>query len=180
MRYDVVFNGEFSPEHDINEAKQKLAKIFKLKPATVDKLFSGQSVTIRKNVDATTAEKYRKAAAGCGVIFKLDPAEASSEVPPAQVAAARNATMVICPACGCSQSRATTCLRCGEISNQARGNHLPTCPHRKGDRARIVGGKCCGRIPTSLEKSPYRTIAAGIVHRRDEYRHDRSLDHRLG
>ena len=115
MRYDVVFNGEFSPEHDINEAKQKLAKIFKLKPATVDKLFSGQSVTIRKNVDATTAEKYRKAAAGCGVIFELDPAEASSEVPPAQVAAARDATMVICPACGCSQSRATTCLRCGEF-----------------------------------------------------------------
>lgn len=113
MRYDVIFNGEFSPEYDIDDAKQKLAKIFKLKPAAVDKLFSGQSVTLRKNVDATTAEKYRQAAAACGVIFELEPVAESSEIPPSQAAAARDATMVTCPDCGYSQSRSTTCLQCG-------------------------------------------------------------------
>jgi ribosomal protein L32 len=115
MRYDVVFNGEFSPEYDIDEAKQKMAQMFKLTPAAADKLFSGQSVTLKKNVDATLAEKYRKAAAGCGVIFELAPVEESPDVPPSQAAAARDATMVICPNCGYSQSRSTTCLKCGEF-----------------------------------------------------------------
>ena len=115
MRFDVVFHGEFSPEYDINDAKQKLAEIFKLSPETVDKLFSGQSVTIRKQVDEVTAEKYRKAAAGCGVIFELEPVDEPTAVAPSQAAAARDATMVICPNCGYSQSRSTTCLQCGDF-----------------------------------------------------------------
>ena len=115
MRFDVVFHGEFSPEYDINDAKQKLAEIFKLSPETVDKLFSGQSVTIRKQVDEVTAEKYRKAAAGCGVIFELEPVDEPTAVAPSQAAAARDATMVICPNCGYSQSRSTTFLQCGDF-----------------------------------------------------------------
>ena len=116
MQYDVVFHGEFSPEYDIDEAKEKLAKIFKLKPETVESLFSGQTVTIRKNVDAITAQKYQKAAAGCGVIFELEPLEDPVKSTPAPAAmAARDATMVICPNCGFSQSRSTTCLQCGDF-----------------------------------------------------------------
>jgi len=116
MRYDVVFHGEFSPEYDINEAKSKLTSIFKLKPAAVDKLFSGQSVTIKKNMEELAAEKYRKAAAACGVIFELEPvAESPETLSPQAAAAARDATMVICPNCGYSQSRSTTCLQCGDF-----------------------------------------------------------------
>ena len=118
MQYNVVFHGEFSPEYDIDEAKEKLAKIFKLKSETVDTLFSGQTVTIRKNVDEVTAQKYQKAAAGCGVIFELepvgDPTQVAPQPSPAEVAA-RDATMVICPNCSFSQSRSTTCLQCGEF-----------------------------------------------------------------
>ena len=33
MLYDVVFHGEFSPEYDINEAKEKLARF---RPANID------------------------------------------------------------------------------------------------------------------------------------------------
>ncbi|MGD9333148.1 MAG: hypothetical protein PVJ53_17670, partial [Desulfobacterales bacterium] len=73
MQYKIVFHGEFSPEYDIDEVKAKLAKIFKLKPETVEKLFSGRPVTIRKNVDAVTAAKYQKAAADCGAVFELEP-----------------------------------------------------------------------------------------------------------
>jgi hypothetical protein len=64
MLYDVVFHGEFSPEYDIDEAKEKLARIFKLKPEKVDTLFSGQSVTIRKNVDEVTARKIPESGGG--------------------------------------------------------------------------------------------------------------------
>jgi hypothetical protein len=116
MQYDVVFHGEYSPEYDIDEAKQKLAKIFKLKPATVDRLFIGQSVTIRKDVDEVTARKYQKAAADCGVIFELVPIDEGTQAAPSHAAAAaRDATMVICPNCGYGQSRSTTCLQCGDF-----------------------------------------------------------------
>lgn len=116
MLYDVVFHGEFSPEYDIDEAKEKLARIFKLKPEKVDTLFTGQSVTIRKRVDETTARKYQKAAAGCGVIFELEPCDDPVETAPSPAAvAARDATMVMCPNCHFSQSRSTTCLQCGEF-----------------------------------------------------------------
>ena len=115
MQYNVVFHGEFSPEYDMNDAKQRLAKIFKLKPETVEKFFSGQSVTIRKDVDEVTAKKYQKAAAGCGVIFELEPVGEKTEVASSQRAAVRDATMVICPNCGYSQSRSTTCLQCGDF-----------------------------------------------------------------
>ena len=69
MRYKVVFHGDVPPEAEIDDAKQKLAPIFKLKSEAVDRLFSGKAVTIRKHADAATAKKYQKAAAGCGVIF---------------------------------------------------------------------------------------------------------------
>ena len=113
MPYDVVFRGEFSPEYDIEEAKQRLAEIFKLKPQTVHQMFaSSQTVTIRKNADDVTAEKLRKAAARCGVIFELEPVEVPFEAPP-PAAAPPGATRVTCPGCGLAQSRATTCLKCG-------------------------------------------------------------------
>jgi len=127
MQYNVVFHGEFSPEYDIDEAQEKLAKIFKLKPETVASLFSGQSVTIRKNVDVATAQKYQKAAAGCGVIFELEPLEDPPEVAPTPAAmAARDATMVICPNCNFAQSRSTTCLQCGEFLIKPAETPRPT------------------------------------------------------
>lgn len=114
MPYNVVFQGEFFPEYDIDEAKQRLAKTFKLKPETVEQLFStSQPVTIRKNVDDITAEKYRKAAARCGVIFELEPVDAPAAPPPSPAAAPPGTTLVTCPDCGFAQSRSTACLQCG-------------------------------------------------------------------
>jgi hypothetical protein len=127
MPYNVVFRGEFSPEYDIDEAKQKLATLFKLKPETVDRLFSaGQAVTLRKNVDSATAEKLRQTAARCGVIFELEPIEAPAEPPPTPAAAAPGAPMVTCPECGFAQSRASTCLQCGSFLIAPEESSRPT------------------------------------------------------
>ena len=65
MHYKVVFHGEITPGTNIDDAKDKLAAIFKLKSETVDRLFSGKPMTIRKSADVATAEKYRKAAVAC-------------------------------------------------------------------------------------------------------------------
>lgn len=117
MLYNVVFHGEFSPEYDINEAKKKLAAMFKLKPQAADTLFSGQTVTLRKNVDEVTARKYQKAAASCGVVFELEPvgeAHHTGEAPGAAPTTARSGVALVkCPSCGFEQSRSTTCIQCG-------------------------------------------------------------------
>lgn len=117
MPYKVVFSGELSPTTDIDEAKKSLATVFKLKPEAVDRIFCGQRVTIRKNADTEAARKFQQAAAGCGVIFELEPIGDSPATKPlpAEVAAAGKPVMVTCPGCGFSQSRSTTCLQCGEF-----------------------------------------------------------------
>jgi len=117
MLYNVVFHGEFSPEYDIDEAKEKLATIFKLKPHTADTLFSGQTVTLRKNVDEATARKFQKAAASCGVVFELEPVgepDHTGDAPEAATNPARpGGALVKCPGCGFEQSRSNTCIQCG-------------------------------------------------------------------
>ena len=115
-RFNVVFRGEFLPEYDIDEAKDKLAEIFKLDPATVEKLFSGQSITVRKGLDETTAQKYQATAARCGVVFELEAQEAEPEAAtPVTTPDFRSTTaqIITCPECGEAQSLSNTCLRCG-------------------------------------------------------------------
>jgi hypothetical protein len=126
MPFNVVFHGEFSPEYDIDEAKEKLAKLFKLKPETAARLFAAsQAVTIRKNVDAATAEKLRQTAARCGVIFDLEPVEEMPKATPAPADPAPGINRVTCPECGLAQSRATTCLQCGSFLIPAEETSRP-------------------------------------------------------
>jgi hypothetical protein len=121
MLYNVVFKGEFSLEHDIDDVKKKLAQLFKLKPATVESLFSGKTIVVRKGVDELTARKFQKAAEGCGAIFELEPVEeapaAPSEPSNLQPTATSpgGAALIKCPSCGFEQSRSTTCLQCGDF-----------------------------------------------------------------
>lgn len=127
-RFNVVFRGEFLPEYDIDAAKDKLAEIFKLDPATVEKLFSGQSVTVRKGLDETTARKYKTAAAGCGVVFELEAQEPAPETEPTLAPPDFRSTttqIVTCPECGESQSLSNTCIRCGAFLIRAEAPARP-------------------------------------------------------
>ncbi len=118
-RYNVVFRGEFLLGCDIDEAKDKLAAIFKLDAGKLDALFAGEPVTVSKDVSQIKGEKIITAAASCGVVFELeaisgqqptgsDPDSNSSAPAPA-------GNEVACPHCGTRQGRAATCLHCGEF-----------------------------------------------------------------
>ena len=118
MRYKLVFHGDLAPGTEIEVAKAKLAKRFKLKPQSVEALFCGRSVTIRKSVDRATAETIQRRAAECGVIFKRQALDTSAEKRLSSKAAASvedSANEVTCDHCGLSQRRSTTCLQCGEF-----------------------------------------------------------------
>jgi hypothetical protein len=131
-RYNVVFRGEFLLGYDINEAKDKLAAIFKLDGLKLEALFAGETVTVGKDVDGTKGQKIVAAAANCGVVFELEP----SSQPPAADGRADSRTAspaageMQCPHCGTRQTRADTCLHCGkfliEPENPTRTNKIET------------------------------------------------------
>lgn len=121
-RFNIVFHGEFLLGYDIDQAKDKLAGIFKLSPRKLDALFAGKTVTIRKDVNDIEGKKIVAAAARCGVVFELEaavaPQPASSVGEQDQQSTAASARDVRCPHCGTRQGRAATCLQCGELLEQ--------------------------------------------------------------
>jgi hypothetical protein len=49
--FEVVFDGKTMPNRNVDDVKAALAQLFKSNPATIDKLFSGQPIAIKKSVD---------------------------------------------------------------------------------------------------------------------------------
>jgi len=72
-KFNVVFNGKTEPNRDIEDVKQHLATVLKLDPPGIASLFGGSAVTIKKNVDAATAEKYSQAFKGAGAVCTIEP-----------------------------------------------------------------------------------------------------------
>jgi hypothetical protein len=118
-RYNVVFRGEFLLGYDIDETKDKLSAIFKLDDRKLKALFAGEPVTVAKDVNEIDGQKIVAAAERCGVVFELEAARGSPS-PTADPRDDRRAPAaadreVQCPHCGTPQSRAATCLQCGEF-----------------------------------------------------------------
>ncbi|MDJ0801487.1 MAG: hypothetical protein QNI97_01355 [Desulfobacterales bacterium] len=116
-RFNVVFRGEFLLGYDIDAAKDKLAGVFKLNERKLDALFAGEPITVTKGVNEIKGKQIVDAAAGCGVVFELEPAEdavaPSAAPPPGSGGPTTAANSVTCPHCGTRQGRAASCLHCG-------------------------------------------------------------------
>lgn len=70
-RFDLVFSGDFARGVDETVAKKNLAALFKISPQKVDALFSGKPITLKKNLDFDTGNKYRVAIKKAGCIAQL-------------------------------------------------------------------------------------------------------------
>jgi|GEM_PF-3193026 len=58
-KFNIVFRGEILPGSDSEAVKANVAKLFKANEATLKRLFSGQTIVIKKSVDKPNAMKYR-------------------------------------------------------------------------------------------------------------------------
>jgi len=82
--YDIYFRGELMPGADSQQARKAVAKMFKLTDESLQRMFSGKRVKIKKAVDERTASRYRKAFREAGALIDIVPHAAS----PAKTASA--------------------------------------------------------------------------------------------
>lgn len=74
--YDVVFEGRIDPGKKLERVKSRLRSSLQVDEERLERLFSGQSITIRKGVDLDTAEKYKKVFLRAGALCDIRPATA--------------------------------------------------------------------------------------------------------
>jgi hypothetical protein len=83
-QYDIYFAGEVIDGHDPTAVRSSLGKLFKADEATLDKLFSGKLLAIKRGCDKATALKYQQAmerAGATAVIRAAGTPEPESHLP---------------------------------------------------------------------------------------------------
>ncbi len=71
LRYDVVFQGEVSPDFTVEAVKQSFASLFKISESRVETIFSGARVTLKANLEPAVAEKYQRTLERVGAVIEL-------------------------------------------------------------------------------------------------------------
>lgn len=84
--FEVVFNGIVLEGFDPAETRAKIGKLFNADEAKIARLFSGNSVVIKKNLDEATANKYVGAFKNAGA--KAIARDAAAEQEPEEIQAA--------------------------------------------------------------------------------------------
>ena len=72
-RFKIVFDGMLLPGVDINTAKLNLAALYKSEVAAVERLFSGQPVTLKRDLSQVDAQTYLQALKNIGIDARLEP-----------------------------------------------------------------------------------------------------------
>jgi hypothetical protein len=75
-KFDIQFAGELVPGADPRQVRERLCGLFKLTPEALGRLFSGQVVVIKRDLDAGTAARYRDAFPS-GAVLRLVPSSAN-------------------------------------------------------------------------------------------------------
>lgn len=70
-RFDIVFTGEPLNGTDVADVKENLRQLFKLGEADLEKMFSGQPISIKKDLDRKTASQYQQALTRAGAKIQL-------------------------------------------------------------------------------------------------------------
>ena len=71
--FEVAFSGQIVDGANPEEVKARVGKMFKADDAKITTLFSGKRVVIKKNIDQTTATKYKAALFQAGAVGEIKP-----------------------------------------------------------------------------------------------------------
>lgn len=70
-RFDILFDGSVINGHNIADVKSNLKALFKLDDGSIDKLFCGKPIAIKKNLDRQSATQYQTALTQAGAKIQL-------------------------------------------------------------------------------------------------------------
>jgi uncharacterized membrane protein YhaH (DUF805 family) len=167
-RFKIVFDGELVPEVALETAKDNLARLFKSDPARINKLFSGSSIAIKRDLHEHEADQYLAALhrAGAKARKELDAGTnlslvTTDEHPPA-AGSAQSATLnhdeMTCPKCGHRQAKAVECSVCGVIIEKFMAR-----------QALLVESTQTGQPGSGAANSPYATPLAVVAEALPEF-----------
>ena len=72
QRFDLTYAGLIAPGADPEQTRQRLAAVFKLDAQGIERLFTGQPVTVKRDVDEATASKFEKVFAQAGAVLTIN------------------------------------------------------------------------------------------------------------
>lgn len=135
--HSILFFGDILPGHDAVSCRRQLQILLKCSPETMDSVFSGGRVSLRKGLNASDALRYQQRLEAIGLRIVIEPPLAPPPAPappqaeatpipaagpaleplpePAPVAVAPATPpieLMTCPACGEEQPRRTLCRAC--------------------------------------------------------------------
>lgn len=82
--YSLIFRGDLVPGFTAGDVKANLARLFKAGPETVEKLFSGRPLAIKKGLSRAQAEQLQATLAklGAQAAIKVEGGVATAPTPP--------------------------------------------------------------------------------------------------
>ncbi len=82
--YSVIFRGDIVLGKNLVEVKQKLAQLFKVDDARIERMFTGKPVPLKANIALTQAKKYQSVLTQAGIVTEIVDASSVStkKVPP--------------------------------------------------------------------------------------------------
>jgi hypothetical protein len=83
-RYQIVFSGQLVHGASREQVQANLAKLFRADAARIAALFSGRRVSLKGNLTAEEAEKYRTTLERAGALADILPMEAAALLAPGQ------------------------------------------------------------------------------------------------
>jgi hypothetical protein len=83
VMFEVVFQGGIASGADPDEVKARIGALFKVSEAQLARLFSGQRIVIKSNLDEATAAKYKMAIEKAGALCSVVPVASAQTTPPA-------------------------------------------------------------------------------------------------
>ena len=75
-KYRILFKGEIDDGQDLQTVKDKMAKLFKVAPGQINKLFLGKPVILSTNLDHSAAQRYITEIKNVGALCYFEPIQA--------------------------------------------------------------------------------------------------------
>jgi len=76
--YNLIFHGVIADGHNAETVRKNIAELFHISEKKVERLFNGTAVTVKKNVDHTTALKYQAAFKKAGALCSIEEVSADT------------------------------------------------------------------------------------------------------